>query len=73
MAGRRPVQPTGGGGASAGAEAGPDRQTEGGGGAAERLPGDGARPHRSGTAVQSHSAVTAQGLTDAIRTICSSE
>lgn len=52
MAGRRPVQPTGGGGASAGAEAGPDRQTEGGGGAAERLPGDGARPHCSGTAVQ---------------------
>lgn len=49
MAGGRPVQPAGGGGASAGAEAGPDRQTEGGGGAAERLPGDGASPHCSGT------------------------
>lgn len=44
------MQPTGGGGASAGAEAGPDRQTEGGGGAAERLPGDGAGPDCPGTA-----------------------
>lgn len=43
------MQPTGGGGASAGAEARPDRQTEGGGGAAERLPGDGAGPHCPGT------------------------
>lgn len=53
--GRRPGQPTGGGGAGAGAEAGPDRQTEGGGGAAERLPGDGAGPHCPGTVVSTQS------------------